>query len=107
MASPATARTRRPRSRADTCTRCAVAVVTPFERFATSGGSGHRFASHRTRHAAGAAPAAAELAAGDAYHLDARVLELRVGLHVALVGDRQPRRDRQRVVAVVPLLALG
>ena len=40
-------------------------------------------------------------------HLDAGVLEPVVGLVVALVGDRHPRREGQGVVAVVPLLALG
>ena len=39
--------------------------------------------------------------------LDAGLLEAGVGLVVALVGDRHPRRERQGVVAVVPLLALG
>jgi hypothetical protein len=48
-----------------------------------------------------------ELAAGDAHDLDAGLLQPVVGLGVALVGDDQPGREREGVVAVVPLLALG
>src|SRR3954453_22010449 len=59
------------------------------------------------RHAPRAATAAAELAAGDAQDLDAGGLEPAVGLDVALVGDAQSRREREGVVAVVPLLAFG
>src|SRR3954447_24428091 len=70
-------------------------------------GSGKRVAGDRTRHAAWSASTAAQLAAGDAYDVDAGVLELCVGLDIALVGDGQPGRDRQRVVAVIPLLAFG
>ena len=55
---------------------------------------------------AAAAPAA-ELLAGDREHLDAGLGELGVGGLVALVGDDRPRRQRDDVVAVVPLVALG
>ena len=58
-------------------------------------------------HAPRPAAAAAELRAGDPHDLDAGGLERRVGHGVALVGDRQPGREGEGVVAVVPLLALG
>src|SRR5664280_1733431 len=61
----------------------------------------------RAGHASRAAPAAAEFATGDAHDLDSGLLQPGVGLHVALVRDGQARPDREGVVAVVPLLALG
>ena len=68
---------------------------------------GSRLARDRAAHAARAAPTGAQLGAGDPDHLDAGVLQPVVGLVVALVGDRDPRCERQGVVAVVPLLPLG
>ena len=64
-------------------------------------------AGDRAGHAPRPAAAGAELGAGDRDDLDAGLLEPGVGLDVALVGDRHARRDREGVVAVVPLLALG
>ena len=61
----------------------------------------------RAGHAARAAAAAAELGAGDRDDLDALAPEPRVRVDVALVGDDDAGRDREDVVAVVPLLALG
>ena len=54
-----------------------------------------------------AAAAPAELLAGDREHLDAGLGELRVGRLVALVRDDDARLERDDVVAVVPLVALG
>ena len=62
---------------------------------------------HRAAHAPRAAPAPAELAAGDVEHLDAVPAQERVGGDVALVGHHDAGRDGERVAAVVPLLALG
>ena len=64
-------------------------------------------AGDRTGHAVAAAAAAAELLAGDGEHLDAGLRELRVRRLVALVGDDDARLERDDVVAVVPLRALG
>ena len=58
-------------------------------------------------HAARAATATAQLAAGDGDDLDAGLAELRVGVDVALVRDDDAGSDGEDVVAVVPLLALG
>ena len=60
----------------------------------------------RAAHAAGAAPAPAELAARDGDDLDPVVLQVGVGGHVPLVGHHHARFDRQHVAAVVPLLPL-
>ena len=54
-----------------------------------------------------AAAATPELLAGDRQHLDAGLRELRVRRLVALVGDDDTRLERDDVVAVVPLVALG
>ena len=59
----------------------------------------------RARHAPGPAPAAGKLTARHRDDLDSRGLQRRVGVHVALIGDHNPRRDRQHVAAVVPLPA--
>src|SRR3954454_9859893 len=66
-----------------------------------------RLARDRAAHAARAPAAGAQLGAGDPDHVDAGVLQPGVCLVVPLVGDGHPRRQRQGVVAVVPLLALG
>src|SRR5437660_1391066 len=83
--------------------------VIPVARSANSDGSGRPdlcpITHDRARHASWAAPATAQLAARDADDLDAGGLEPAVGLDVALVGDTQPRRECEGVVAVVPLLA--
>ena len=73
----------------------------------TGAATGSAVAGDRAAHAARAAAARAELGAGDPDDLDAGLLEAGVGLVVALVGDGDPRREGQGVVAVVPLLALG
>jgi hypothetical protein len=54
-----------------------------------------------------AAAAAAELGAGDRDDLDPLAAQAGVGVDVALVADDHAGRDREDVVAVVPLLALG
>ena len=54
-----------------------------------------------------AAASASELGAGDREHLDPGLGELGVGRLVALVGDDDAGRERDDVVAVVPLVALG
>src|SRR6478672_5000437 len=66
-----------------------------------------RVADDRARHAMAAAAAAAELEPGDRVHLDSGLAELEVGRLVALVGDDDPGRQGDDVVAVVPLVALG
>src|SRR4051812_29994426 len=58
-------------------------------------------------HAVAAAAAAAELVAGDGAHLDAGLLHLPDCRLVALVADDDAGGERDHVVAVVPLLALG
>src|SRR3954469_12611134 len=60
-----------------------------------------------TGHTVAAAAPLAELLPGDREHLDAGLRQLRVRRLVALVGDHDPRRERDDVVAVVPLVALG
>src|SRR5204862_4785092 len=65
-----------------------------------------RVAQDRARHAARAAATGAELAAGDRDDLDPRVAQARIRLAVALIGDDGARPERERVVAVVPLLPL-
>src|SRR5690606_32820835 len=50
------------------------------------------------------AAAGTQFRPGDPQHLYARILETRVRLDVALVGDDDARRESERVVAVVPLL---
>src|SRR5690349_6502596 len=64
-------------------------------------------ADDRTGHAVASAAAATELLPGDRVDLDAGFLELEVGGLVALVGDDHARGQRDDVVAVVPLVALG
>ena len=54
-----------------------------------------------------AAAAAAELEPLDRDDLDARLAQRGVGARVALVGDDDAGLERDDVVAVVPLLALG
>src|SRR3954468_7427024 len=61
---------------------------------------------HRAGHAARAAPAAAELGPGDPDDLDTGRLQRLVGDRVPLVGHREPRRQGEGVVPVVPLLTL-
>src|SRR5688572_447359 len=61
----------------------------------------------RAGHAAGTAPAAAEFAAGDGDDLDAVIGEHGVGDGVALVADDDTGSDREEVVGIVPLFALG
>src|SRR5271166_6484559 len=61
----------------------------------------------RTRHAPRPAASAAELGAGDRDHLDPGVAEPGVRVDVALVGDDDAGREREHVVAVIPLLARG
>src|SRR4051794_36823596 len=58
-------------------------------------------------HAVAATTAATELLAGDRVDLDPGLGELLVGGLVALVGDDHAGRERDDVVAVVPLVALG
>src|SRR4051794_105162 len=60
-----------------------------------------------TRHAVAASAPTAQLLAGDRVHLDAGGGELHVGRLVALVPHDDSRRERDDVVAVVPLIALG
>src|SRR5215467_1310921 len=64
-------------------------------------------ADDRTGHAMAAAAAAAELLAGDRVDLDSGLRQLLVRRLVALVGDDHAGRERDDVVAVVPLVALG
>src|SRR5687767_3668314 len=64
-------------------------------------------AEDRAGHAVPAAAAAAEFLAADGDDLDARLAEQRVGVGVAVVPDDHARLERNDVVAVVPLLALG
>ena len=54
-----------------------------------------------------AAAAAAEFRAADGDHLDAGLAQQRVGVDVAVVADDHAGLERDDVVAVVPLLALG
>ena len=58
-------------------------------------------------HAAGSAAAASELVADQRHDLDAVVGEQAVGVGVALVAEDDAGCDREVVVGVVPLLALG
>src|ERR1051325_11449337 len=64
-------------------------------------------AGQRARHAARPAATAAELAAGDRHDGDPGPPQGGVGVVVALVGDDDTGGEREHVVAVVPLLALG
>ena len=66
-----------------------------------------RIAQDRAGHAVAAAAAAAELLAADGDDLDAGLAQQRVGVGVAVVADDHARLERDDVVAVVPLLALG
>src|SRR6476661_2514435 len=66
-----------------------------------------RVPDHGAGHAVAAAAAAAELRAGDRADLDARLLQLPDRGLVALVPDDHARAERDHVVPVVPLLALG
>src|ERR687896_2527232 len=75
----------------------AVMVVSSLERVALD----------RAGHAARPSAAAPQLGAGDGDDLDAGVAQAGVGVDVALVGHDDAGRDRQHVVAVVPLLAFG
>ncbi|TYC16374.1 hypothetical protein FXF65_07095 [Actinomadura syzygii] len=68
---------------------------------------GHLVALEGAAHAAGAAAAAAEFAAGDGDDLDVVVAEHGVGGDVAFVGEDDAGFDGKDVVAVVPLLAFG
>src|SRR6185312_12552375 len=61
----------------------------------------------RAGHAMATAAPAAELLAGNRVHLDSGLRELRVRRLVALVGDHRARPQRDDVVPVVPLIALG
>src|SRR5690242_6106093 len=70
-------------------------------------GRSHRLALDGAAHAARAAPAPAQLAAGDLDHLDALLAQMGVGGRVALVGDDDTRLHGEHVAAVVPLLTLG
>src|SRR4051812_36214547 len=82
--------------------------VTPLIRLRThSRFTGGGIALDRAGHASRPAAAAPELAARNPQHLDARFLEPCVGLDVAFVGDADPRRDGEGVVAVVPLFPFG
>src|SRR5687767_5356163 len=81
--------------------------VMPFQATVVHSVDAQRLADDRAAHAARAATAGAELGAGDPDDLDAGVLEPVVGLVVALVRHRDPWRQGEGVVAVVPLLALG
>src|SRR5215831_3677228 len=65
------------------------------------------FADDRAGHAVAAAAAAAQLRAGDRAHLDPGLREPQVGRLVALVRDDHAGRERDDVVAVVPLRTLG
>src|SRR4029453_3334860 len=58
-------------------------------------------------HAPRPSPTAAQLAARDSDDLDAGLLEPCVGLDVSLLRHAEPGGYRQRVIAVVPLLAFG
>ena len=78
----------------------------PMRSAACVGPVGHRVALDRAAHAPRAAAAAAQLPARDLQHLDAVRAQVGVGRLVALVGDHHPRRHRERVAPVVPLLAL-
>ena len=66
-----------------------------------------RVAQNRARHAAGTAPATAELGACDGDDFDALVAKAGVGVDVSLVRDHDPGGHGQDVVAVVPLFAGG
>src|SRR5450830_1271238 len=63
-------------------------------------------ALNRAGHAVAAASAASQLAAGNGDHLHARLSQKRVAIDVAVVGDHYAGRQRQEIVAVIPLLAL-
>jgi hypothetical protein len=54
-----------------------------------------------------ATPPAAELGTDDRNDLDAGLAQQRVGLRVAVLGDHHAGFEGNRVVATVPLLALG
>ena len=66
----------------------------------------HRVAQQRAGHAVPAAPALAQLEAGDLDDLDACLSHLGDRVGVALVGDDDTGLEGDDVVAVVPLLAL-
>src|SRR5215831_14575470 len=69
--------------------------------------SERRFALDRAGHAVATATALAQLEPLDRDHLDAGLAQRGVGAGVALVGDDHAGLERDHVVAVVPLLALG
>src|SRR5690242_1973270 len=70
-------------------------------------GSEGRVSFQRTGHAVAAAAALAEFEPTDGDHLDPRLAQGGVRTGVALVGDDDPGFERDDVVPVVPLLALG
>src|SRR3954468_10521416 len=89
-------------------TRSTKRVIPLLRATASAGSVGDVALAHdRARHAPRTAPAAAELAAGDAQDFDAGGFKPAVGLSVALVSHAQTRCEREGVVAVVPLLTFG
>src|SRR5262252_9542943 len=66
---------------------------------------GHGISLDRAGHASRSAPAAAELGADDRHDVNALVPEVAICRRVALVAEDHAGRDRQEVVAVIPLLA--
>jgi hypothetical protein len=67
--------------------------------------AGHH-AGDRTRHAARPAATGTQLGSSDWNYLDPGLDEAPIRLDIALIGNRDLGLDGQRVVAVVPLLAL-
>src|SRR5215831_16368884 len=72
-----------------------------------SPGSERGIAFQRAGHAMATAAALAELVSLDRDHLDAGLAQRGVGAGVALVGDDDAGLQRDDVVAVIPLFALG
>ncbi len=64
-------------------------------------------AGSRAGHAAGPAAARAQFGAGNGEHLNARVFQSGIGLHIAFITDNDTGSQRQCVVAVVPLFAFS
>src|SRR5262249_60526459 len=73
----------------------------------SSPGSERGLALDRAGHAVPAAAALPQLKALDRDHLDPGLAQRGVGTGVALVGDHHAGLERDHVVPVVPLLALG
>src|SRR6185295_15038025 len=69
--------------------------------------SGHPVAGDRTRHAARPAAPRTQLGPSDGNYLDPGLDEAPIRLDIALIGNRDLGLDGERVVPVVPLLALG